>query len=139
MEIDGQTFRTLATDGDVQLGGRVFDPERLLSYVAERFMAAYKLDPRSDRHDAAKLWYQAEESKTCIVATHGRRLALLPCWEPHEGRCLWFGLRAIDGDLLDGTQTTMELVLRQAKLKWEWIDRVLLVGGATGCRWSLRC
>ena len=37
----------------------------------------------------------------------------------------------LTGHLLDRTETTTELVLRQAKLKWKSIDRVLLVGGAT--------
>ncbi len=130
LEIDGQTFRTLATDGDVQLGGRDFD-ERLLNYVAERFMAAYKLDPRSDPHDAAKLWYEVQESKHALSQ---RAVAAVPCF--HAGNRMKVDVSRADferltADLLDRTETTTELVLRQAKLKWESIDRVLLVGGAT--------
>ena len=45
LEIAGTQFRALATDGDVQLGGRDFD-ERLVSYLAEQFQAAHGVDPR---------------------------------------------------------------------------------------------
>ena len=43
LEIDGDQFRTLATDGDVRLGGRDFD-RRLVDHIAERFLEAHGVD-----------------------------------------------------------------------------------------------
>ncbi len=43
MEITGNEFIALATDGDVQLGGQDFD-QRLMQHVAEEFLRLYKLD-----------------------------------------------------------------------------------------------
>jgi len=130
LEIDGSTFRTLATDGDVLLGGKDFD-RRLLDYVAENFLAEHGLDPRGDPCDAAALWIDVQEakhalsdrSKTTIVCSHqGRRMRQEITRETFED---------LTSDLLGRTQTTTGLVVRQAGLNWDAIDRVLLVGGST--------
>jgi len=130
LEIDGQTFRALATDGDVQLGGRDFD-ERIIKHVAEKFMAAHKADPRSDPHDAAQLWHDVQEAKHALTQ---RATVVVPC--THGGTRMRLDVSRTEfehltADLLDRTETTTERVLRQAKLTWDGIDRVLLVGGST--------
>lgn len=130
LEIDGQTYRALATDGDVQLGGRDFD-ERLVDHVAERFIAAHKADPRSDPHDAAQLWHDVQEAKHAMSQ---RASVTLPCF--HAGTRMRIDVtrtefERLTADLLERTETTTQLVLRQAKLDWNSIDRVLLVGGST--------
>lgn len=46
----------------------------------------------------------------------------------------------LTADLLDRTETTTQLVLRQSHLTWDEIDRVLLVGGAEReCPWLPKC
>jgi molecular chaperone DnaK len=47
MEIGGRDFVALATDGDVQLGGRDWD-QRLVDFVAEEFIRRFRVDPRDD-------------------------------------------------------------------------------------------
>ena len=129
LELAGTQFRTLATDGDVFLGGKDFD-ERLVKYAAEQFQAAQGVDPRSDPHDAAQLWIDAEEakhtlterSKATIVCIHaGIRMRIEVTRERFED---------ITRDLLERTETTTSLVVKQAGLTWSDIDRVLLVGGS---------
>jgi molecular chaperone DnaK len=130
LEISGTQFRALATDGDVQLGGHDFD-ERLVHHLAERFRQEHGVDPRSDPQDAAQLWLDAveakhslsERAKTTVVCFHaGIRLRL-------EVSRVQFD--EMNRDLLDRTETTTTLVLKEAGLKWDQVDRVLLVGGAT--------
>ncbi len=130
LEIDGGTFRAVATDGDVLLGGKDFD-RRLVDYVAENFLAEHGLDPRKDPHDEAQLWIDVQEAKhalserrkTTIICSHrGKRMRQEITRETFENLTM---------DLLGRTQTTTGLVLRQAGLQWAAIDRVLLVGGAT--------
>ena len=65
LEHDGDRFQTLATDGDVCLGGKDFD-ERLVNHVAQQFVDAHGIDPRSDPHDAAQLWLDVQESKHAL-------------------------------------------------------------------------
>jgi len=129
LELAGTQFRTLATDGDVLLGGKDFD-ERLLNYVAEQFMAAQGVDPRSDPQDAAQLWIDAQEakhtlserSKATVVCIHaGIRMRIDVTRERFED---------LTRDLVERTETTTSLVVKQAGLTWPQIDRVLLVGGS---------
>lgn len=130
LEIEGTRFRTLATDGDVFLGGKDFD-ERLVNYLAEQFVVAQGVDPRCDAHDAAQLWLDAQEakhtlserSKTTVVCFHaGVRMRIDVTREQFE---------EITRDLLERTETTTSLVVKQAGLEWRQIDRVLLVGGSS--------
>ncbi len=130
LEINGTQFRALATDGDVQLGGKDFD-ERLVDYLAEKFREAHGVDPRSDPQDAAQLWLDAqqlkhtlsERSKANVVCFHaGIRLRLDVTREQFED---------LTRDLLERTETTTSLVVKEAGLDWSKIDRVLLVGGSS--------
>lgn len=130
LEIDGSRLRTLATDGDVRLGGKDFD-ERLVTHLANRFQEAHGIDPRGDPQDAAQLWIDAQEakhslserSKTTVVCFHaGVRMRIEVLREEFE---------ELTADLLDRTETTASLVIRQAGLDCSAIDRVLLVGGSS--------
>lgn len=130
LEADGSQLRTLATDGDVQLGGRDFD-ERLVTFVAQQFMAEHGVDPCSDPHDAFQLWIDAQEAKHSLST---RTKVSIPCI--HAGIRMRFDIsrteyEALTADLLNRTESTTQLVLRQANLNWSDIDRVLLVGGAS--------
>ena len=130
LEIDDRRFRTVATDGDVQLGGRDFD-ERIVDFIAERFLEQHGIDPRSDPEDAAQLWFDASEAKHALTE---RNKTTVVCY--HAGlrsrveitRCEFEQLTV---DLLERTESTTSLLIRQAGLDWSKIDRALLVGGAS--------
>jgi molecular chaperone DnaK len=113
----------------VLLGGKDFD-ERLVTYIAEQFMSAQGVDPRSDPQDAAQLWIDAQEakhtlterSKATVVCIHaGIRMRIEVTRERFED---------LTRDLVERTETTTSLVVKQAGLTWPQIDRVLLVGGS---------
>ncbi len=130
LEMDGATVRTLATDGDVQLGGKDFD-QRLVNYLAEQFLAAHGLDPRADPGDAVQLWQDAQDAKhalsdhsqTAVICFHGGiRMRIDLTRELFE---------ELTADLLERTRDTADVLVRQAGLTWQHVDRVLLTGGAT--------
>ncbi len=130
LEVDGHRFRTIATDGDVQLGGRDFD-ERVVNLVAERFVDQHGVDPRSDAEDAAQLWLDAsdakhaltERSKTTIVCYHlGLRLRVEITRTEFEEATI---------DLLERAEAITSQITAHARLDWSKIDRVLAVGGAS--------
>jgi len=130
LDVEGDTLRTVATDGDVLLGGRDFD-ERLFDRVADRFVAEHGLDPRSDPHDAAQLWLDVQEAKHALSERHK---TMIVC--RHQGIRMRQEItreefEELTQDLLGRTEATTELVVRQAGLTWDQIDRVLLVGGST--------
>jgi len=130
LELDGREFRALATDGDVRLGGRDFD-ERLVEHIAEQFRQLHGLDPRADPSDAIQLWLEVQDckhaisqlSKTPVVCNFGGLRARLEVTRQQ--------FEEMTRDLLDRTETTTKLVVRDAGLDWDRIDTVLLVGGAS--------
>jgi molecular chaperone DnaK len=130
MEIGGNDFVALATDGDVRLGGRDFD-ERLVDYVAEKFKTAYGLDPREDANTHGRMWRECEEAKRALSA---RQRTNVLC--EYHGQSLRVEItrklfEELTADLLDRTRFTTRETLLAAGLNWSDVDRILLVGGAT--------
>ncbi len=129
LEIDGSTFRTIATDGDVQLGGQDFD-QRLVHHLAEQFLAAHGVDPRSDPRDAFQLWQDARTAKHALSAYPSTPVVIF-----HAGLRMRVDLaretfEELVRDLLERTKETTDMLVRNAGLAWREIDRVLLSGGA---------
>ncbi len=130
MELSGTDFVTLATDGDVQLGGRDWD-ERLVDYVAEHFMASYGIDPRENPNAYGLLWRECEDAKRTLSARSKTHVTFH--YQGHElrvdvSRQLF---QELTQDLLDRTTFTARQTLQAAGLSWNDIDRILLVGGST--------
>lgn len=130
LEIKGNTYRAIATDGDVQLGGKDFD-ERLVEFLASRFIEEHGVDIRADPQEAAQLWMEAEKakqtlsqrSKTTVVIGH---LGVRSRIEITRDK-----FQELTRDLLARSETTTSIVLKNAGLEWSDIDRVLLVGGSS--------
>ncbi len=123
-------LRTIATDGDVQLGGHDWDL-RLVNHCAEEFEKRYHLDPRQSPASLAALVASVEDAKhtltarpkASITAKHGGHTAEIPITREQ--------FEDLTEDLLERTAYTSRQVLAAAKLTWKEIDRVLLVGGST--------
>lgn len=130
VRIHQKKFTIIATDGDVRLGGKDFD-ERLVNYIAERFVDEHGMDPRVSAEDCAQLWLDAEQIKKSLSE---RQSYSTVCF--HEGlrsrveitRDL---LENLCSDLLSRTELTTEIVLRQANLDWSQIDHLIAVGGSS--------
>jgi molecular chaperone DnaK len=130
MEIGGHDFVALATDGDVQLGGRDWD-QRLVDFVAEEFIRRFALDPREDPNTLGRLWRECEDAKRTLSA---RSKSAIGC--DYRGQALRVEVerpmfQELTQDLLDRTAFTTRQTLQAAGLEWSDIDRVLLVGGST--------
>ena len=130
MEIGGKVFTALATDGDVQLGGRDWD-KRLVDYVAEEFIRKFSVDPREDPNTFGRLWRECEDAKRTLSA---RAKASIAC--DYQGHAIRVEVprttfEEITLDLLDRTEFTTRHTLEAAGLGWDDIDRVLMIGGST--------
>jgi molecular chaperone DnaK len=130
VRMTGSKFETLATDGDVRLGGRDWD-QALVDYASEQFLRQYETDPRLDPESLAALFLAAEQAKHSLSVRATTRLAVT-----HEGRRLPLEIsrelfEQLTLPLLTRTEMTTELVLEAAEIDWSQIDRVLLVGGMT--------
>jgi len=130
MEITGRNFNAIATDGDVELGGRDWD-NRLVNYVSEQFQAQTGIDPREDLDQASRMWRDCEEAKRTLSARS--KAAVAVDYKGHSKRVEITRelFKELTHDLLDRTQFTMRQLLKTANLDWGAIDRVLLVGGSS--------
>jgi molecular chaperone DnaK len=130
VHVKGGRFRTVATDGDVRLGGKDFD-ERIVNFVAETFRNEHGLDPRSDPEDCAQLWLDAESVKKSLSE---RKSISTVCH--HNGlrtrvEVTRVVFEKLTSDLLSRTELTTELVRKQASLPWEELDHIIMVGGSS--------
>jgi molecular chaperone DnaK len=130
MKIEGRDFIALATDGDVQLGGKDWD-QRLVDFVAEDFIRKFKVDPREDPNVNGRLWREAEDAKRTLSARLKTQIAI-----DYRGHAVRVEITRqqfddMTRDLLDRTAFTTRQTLQAAGLQWTDLDRVLLVGGST--------
>jgi molecular chaperone DnaK len=123
-------FESLAVEGDVRLGGKDWD-DRIVQYVSEKFKDKYGEDPREDPQSLAVLAVAAERAKrtlsklnqTSITCTHAGKVLSVPLSRAD--------FEAMTRDLLTRTRLTAQHVLQEARLTWDKVDRLLLVGGST--------
>jgi molecular chaperone DnaK len=130
VEIQGTSFKAVATDGDVFLGGKDWD-EKIIEMAADRFKKQFREDPRENPATLQDLWNNAEIAKKTLTE---RGKATL--YVNHVGSKMKFDITREEFEqataaLLARTQTTTEIIVRQAGLNWDAIDKVLLVGGST--------
>jgi len=130
MAIRGTQYVTLATDGDVQLGGYDWD-QRMVDLVAAAFVRLHDADPREDQAAAGKLWRECEDAKRTLSV---RVKVSVPCqYRGHSERIdiTREQFEEATQDLLDRTRFTLTQTVRAAGLTWSQVDRLLLTGGST--------
>jgi molecular chaperone DnaK len=126
----GREYRTIATEGEVRLGGHDWD-ERLCHHLAEQFRSKTGCDPLPSPQGRIELTQLAQNVKHTLSV---RKTTSVPClFEEH--RCVLEVSQAtfeqLTSDLLERSKTTTELVLEEAKMGWKDIDKVLMIGGST--------
>jgi molecular chaperone DnaK len=130
MEIQGNDLRTLASDGNAELGGKDWD-DRLLSHVADQFRDKFGLDPRDDPQPYQELYERCLHAK---IALSSKPRAVIPV--NYRGHRMVVSVtrdqfQVLCDDLLMQCKDTCQIVLRKAGLNWSNIDDVLAVGGST--------
>lgn len=130
LKLSPGNVRTLATDGDVQLGGYDWDL-RVLNYVADAYTKAHGVDPRQDPRAVSRLFQAAAEAKHTLTARSQTSVRL-----EHNGLSVEVPLsrqkfEELTADLLERTSYTTRQLLAAAKFRWKDVSRVLLVGGST--------
>ncbi|MSQ00686.1 MAG: Hsp70 family protein [Myxococcales bacterium] len=130
MEIRGTSLRTVASDGNAELGGKDWD-DRLLNHVADAFLQQFGLDPRDDPQPYQELYERCLHAKISLstkpravipVNYRGHRAVVAVTREEFE---------ALSADLLQQCEDTCNIVLEKARMKWSDIDDFILAGGST--------
>ena len=130
VELRPGDLRTLATDGDVQLGGRDWD-ERMANYVAGEFERELLRNPRTDKNAAARLMRSVEEAKHTLSVREQATVHVEFGGQARDISITRAKFEELCEDLLERTSYTTRQVLASAGLQWSDVSHVLLVGGST--------
>ncbi len=123
-------IRTIATDGDVMLGGHDWDL-RLVDHVARRFKRLHKRDPREDPVIVNRALAAAVEAKHALSARSRTTMRIEVAGQTVEVPVTRRQFEEMTADLLERTAYTTRQLLAAAKLQWKDVSRLLLVGGST--------
>src|SRR5947209_4784663 len=130
MRIKDRRLEIVATNGDHRLGGKDWD-DVIVNFVAEEFDRAHGENPLLDlqsyqdlqtRAVAGKIQLSSRNRTTIVHHHHGQSVKVELSREDYDARCR---------HLVEKCKTICEMALQEAKMKWEEIDKILLVGGMT--------
>ena len=130
MRIVDQKIEMLATNGDHRLGGKDWD-DVIVNLITEEFDRLHGENPLLDLHSyqdlhnralAAKIQLSSHDSTTIVYHHGGKSVKLTLTRKEFEKRTR---------HLVEKCKTICEMVMQEAKMKWDKIDKVLLAGGMT--------
>jgi molecular chaperone DnaK len=130
MRIEGHHIRMVASNGDHRLGGKDWD-DIIVNWVAEEFDKQHAENPLLDLQSYQDLYNRALTAKvqlstrprtTLVHNYNGRSVKLELTRESFEERCR---------HLVEKCKAICEIVMQEANMSWQQIDRVLLTGGMT--------
>ncbi len=136
LEIGDGVFEVLATAGDNMLGGDDFDNE-IMKLLIEEFKKTNGIDLSGDKLAMQRLKEAAEKAKIDLSATTKTTINLPFITADATGpKHLEYDLTRAKFDdmtsyLVDKTIKKMQTALKDAKLTYSDINKVLLVGGST--------
>ncbi|BAT51973.1 DnaK-type molecular chaperone DnaK [Nostoc sp. NIES-3756] len=137
LEVGDGVFEVKATSGDTQLGGNDFD-KKIVDWLAEQFLETEGVDlRRSDRQALQRLMEAAEKAKIELSAVSVTDINLPFITATEEGpkhietRLTRAQFEGLCSDLLGRVRNPVKRALKDAGLRPDDIEEVVLVGGST--------
>ncbi|CAH9109196.1 unnamed protein product [Cuscuta europaea] len=136
LEVGDGVFEVLSTSGDTHLGGDDFD-KRIVDWLAKDFRKQEGIDLLKDKQALQRLTETAEKAKIELSSLTQTNISLPFITATTDGpkhidtTLTRAKFEELCSDLLDRLKTPVETSLRDAKLSFNDIDEVILVGGST--------
>ncbi|AUT02930.1 molecular chaperone DnaK [Nostoc sp. CENA543] len=136
LEVGDGVFEVKSTSGDTQLGGNDFD-RKIVDWLAEQFLEAEGVDLRRDRQALQRLMEAAEKSKIELSAVSITEINLPFITATEDGpkhletRLTRAQFEGLCDDLLGRIRNPVKRALKDAGLRPDDIEEVVLVGGST--------
>lgn len=132
LSIEDGVFEVLATAGDTHLGGEDFD-NRVSEYILKQFKKKEGLDASGNKRSVGKLRREVERAKRTLSSQMSTKIEIESFF---DGKDLSETLtrakfEELNADLFRKTMKPVEQVIKDAGVKKEDIDDVVLVGGST--------
>lgn len=132
LSIDEGVFEVLATSGDTHLGGEDFD-NRVMDYFVKQYREKKNKDITKDLKAMGKLKREVEKAKRTLSSQMSTRIEIDSFFEGEDfsETITRAKFEELNNDLFKKTLKPVEQVLKDANLKKEDIDDIVLVGGST--------
>ena len=136
LEIGDGVFEVLATAGDNKLGGDDFDQE-IMNLLIEEFKKAEGIDLSTDKLAMQRLKEASEKAKIDLSAVTKTTISLPFITSNETGpKHLEYELsrakfESITSYLIDRTLEKVKQVMKDAKLSFNDVSKILMVGGST--------
>jgi len=128
--IASDAVEVLATAGDHDLGGKNWD-DRIANYLAEKFTSDTGIDPLDDPQTLNEVLLLAEGAKWSLSERSSARISLQLGTVRKAYELTRTEFEAMTFSLMDRTRRLTEEAIGEARLDWNGIAGVLLVGGST--------
>ena len=132
LSIDAGVFVVLATAGDTHLGGEDFD-NRVSEYLLKQFKKKEDLDASKNKRSVGKLKREVERAKRTLSSQMSTRIEIESFFDGKDfsETLTRAKFEELNMDLFRRTLKPVEQVLKDAGVKKDEIDDVVLVGGST--------
>ncbi|MGW1678838.1 molecular chaperone DnaK [Saccharopolyspora sp. NPDC002376] len=137
LEIGEGVVEVRATSGDNHLGGDDWD-ERIVEWLVEKFKTSSGIDLTKDRMAMQRIKEAAEKAKIELSSSSSANINLPYITVDADKNPMFLDetlsraeFQRITSDLLDRCRKPFEAVIRDAGVKLDDIDHVVLVGGST--------
>ncbi|KAJ1032497.1 hypothetical protein NDA16_000521 [Ustilago loliicola] len=132
LSIDSGVFEVLATAGDTHLGGEDFD-NRVSDYILKQFKKKTGLDASVNKRSVGKLKREVERAKRTLSSQMSTKIEIDGFFEGNDldETLTRAKFEELNMDLFRKTMKPVEQVLKDAGVKKDEIDDVVLVGGST--------
>ncbi|MCJ1380076.1 ATPase with role in protein import into the ER [Xylographa soralifera] len=132
LQIENGVFEVLATAGDTHLGGEDFD-QRVITFLAKQYNKKNGVEIEKDLKTMGKLKREVEKAKRTLSSQKSTRIEIEAF---HQGKDFSETLtrakfEELNMDLFKKTLKPVEQVLKDAKVKKNEINDIVLVGGST--------
>ncbi|KAI0702928.1 heat shock protein 70 [Cerioporus squamosus] len=132
LSIDDGVFEVLATAGDTHLGGEDFD-NRVMDYLVKRYKSRTGTDVFSNLRAMGKLKREVEKAKRTLSSLQSTRIDIESFERGNDfsETLTRAKFEELNMDLFRKTMKPVEQVLKDANVRKEDIDDIVLVGGST--------
>lgn len=136
LEVSDGLIEVKSTSGDTHLGGDDFD-HKLVQWIGEEFLKTESIDLRKDPQALQRLTEAAEKAKIELSQVTETNISL-PFITANESGPKHLDMKLtrsrfneLTHDLVERCKTPIEQALSDAKLTYNDIDEIVLVGGST--------
>jgi len=132
LSIDDGVFEVLATAGDTHLGGEDFD-NRVMDFLVKSYKKKTGTDVSKNLRALGKLKREVEKAKRTLSSQQSTRIEIESFEDGNDfsETLTRAKFEELNMDLFRKTMKPVEQVLKDANVKKEDIDEIVLVGGST--------